>query len=1319
MSEREQGPQVEYDSPIAEYSEDASSAIGPVPETESSPALNYSNNASTQDVSVDSSQIGPVPENSMDSVTSATSAATTRHVPKRESEDQSQDADEEDTTESEEEDEDEESEDGEEEEPVLKYEKIGNDLVEKFEKDGASAIAVGPSYFAVGTHNGLVYLFSLSGTLLRRYRPHSATITDIAISSSLSEPPPQSVAIPQPTLPSFSLFPTSLPGTPRTSTPHNDGSSSEKKAPSEAPAVISDTIATASLDGQAILHSLATGTTTGHNFKRPLRTIALEPTYSSSTSKAYVCGGLAGELVLTSKSHLSLGGLENVFGGLGLGVGGGTQTQKVIHSGEGPIWTTRWDGDIIAWANDLGVRLYSVSRGERLAFIDRPRDSPRADLFQCSLRWIPNARTDSSAAAQTSFNDEQQLIIGWADLVKLVRISSRPRAAPSQSTSKETATGSLGIVGAAGLGAMAPAVQGTGVETVVEVTKVLRLDCMIAGVMPWPFDDVVEEKHENKEDVKQTTIVPTNATTAPISNTGSTSAPQPRNAAKPSRATSFLLLSYLPPKALLTSESTASRADQRRPNSNPPELQIVTSDGDERSSDVLAMKGYERWGCTDYRIVESFPPKPSLATMNRKAKERAGSAQSLKERDHGGWLVMSPNGVVWVRKRDKMDRVAWLVERERYEEALAEMERMEKEGDYLKSASGDGEVQIMSKDEIGRMYLSHLFKQKQYEKAAKLCPTVLASDGKAWEDWIFKFRYAEELSVLVPYIPFQTPRLSKVAYGVVLDYYLRHDVPALSRTIKEWPSEIYDIPALINAIPQPPQTTMLMECLADLYIKNRQPGKALPYFLRLRRPNVFQLIRENHLFTDVQDQALLLVEFDQELLKQREHVKATQQAEAPTRANTAATQSKASSPPAKGAHRRAATDSVGGSGGGGLFQTFFSAAAAVPTGVFGGGGSAKPSAPAPPKPVAAQPTRPVMTPHTHSSAWTSTAPGDTSDQTYVVARGEAIPLLVEYSHSIPIQKVVSQLEERPYFLFLYLDALFDKDPELIANYLERQVALYAEYRKGRVIRLLQSAQNLQIMLPFERIYKICEDKDMVPEMVWVRSRMGDNKGALFLIIDRLGDVSRAIDFAKERKDDDLWEDLLRYSESRPAFIKGLLENVSTEIDSDPVRIIRRIRNGLEIPGLKQSIIKILQDLNLQTSLMEGCGNVLQSDCEYLGRRLQRAQAGGLVGVATGVCPICTKPLHQASQDLVLAFLCGHVVHAHCTSGGSGLPKQADSSLVGIGLGVERDIGAKLAYAEMVKRRLDHGCPVHQKLEEGESSILQPPTLQSHHSHRHK
>jgi hypothetical protein len=69
--------------------------------------------------------------------------------------------------------------------------------------------------------------------------------------------------------------------------------------------------------------------------------------------------------------------------------------------------------------------------------------------------------------------------------------------------------------------------------------------------------------------------------------------------------------------------------------------------------------------------------------------------------------------------------------------------------------------------------------------------------------------------------------------------------------------------------------------------------------------------------------------------------------------------------------------------------------------------------------------------------------------------------------------------------------------------------------------------------------------------------MGDNKKALMLIIERLGDVQRvnnnkknkdkhkliifffcikAIDFAKEQKDDDLWEDLLTYSMDKPSKI---------------------------------------------------------------------------------------------------------------------------------------------------------------------------------------
>lgn len=537
----------------------------------------------------------------------------------------------------------------------------------------------------MGTHNGLVHLFSLSGTLLKTYRPHSASITDIQISAPLPSVAPlhnpalnAATFLPLPT----NLTAPSLPTTP----PETDS------------LIISDTIATSSLDGQAILHSLASGTTTGYNFKRPLRSIALEPSYNSSQTKSYVCGGLAGDLVLTYRSSLSLGGLENMFGLTpnlvpNFGLGGGGQSQKIIHSGEGPIWTIRWKGDVIAWANDAGVRLWSVSRGERLAFIEREQDSPRADLFQCTLQWV----------------DEGSLIVGWADLVRLLKVTTRSKVIKEKSLA-----GNLGVAGGLSLGAGVIGPVAPEVEIVVEVTSVLRLDCMVAGVVPWPFIEEEQEKSDPSVEAAAKVSVPVAVATAPTAVTASiagkdaTVPTRPSTPASTSRSTrpstpaqlhpsppqihappsSFLVLSYLPPSTLLNEEAT-SRADQRRQNSNPPELRIVTSGGEEKSSDVLAMKGYERWGCGDYRIVESFPPPhlsapQSSSTSGSVRGKGKGRIKGLKERDHGGWLVLSPKGIVHVRKRNRSDRIRWLVNRERYEEALDEIERMEKEGDIAK-----------------------------------------------------------------------------------------------------------------------------------------------------------------------------------------------------------------------------------------------------------------------------------------------------------------------------------------------------------------------------------------------------------------------------------------------------------------------------------------------------------------------------------------------------------------------------------------------------------------------------------------------------------
>ncbi|KAI0789305.1 vacuolar protein sorting-associated protein 41 [Abortiporus biennis] len=946
-----------------------------------------------------------------------------------------------------EEDDDDDEEDEEEEEPALKYERLGS-VHDLLQKDSASALTYANQRLVLGTHAGIIHVLDLSGQRIKSVKPHSASIIDISVDET------------------------------------------------------ADFIGTASMDGQVVIHSLTTSEVYSFDMKRPMRTIALEPNFAKKSTRAFICGGMAGNLVMHEKGWLG-------------------HRETLLHSGEGPIWQVRWKSRFIAWANDLGVKIYDTVSQMRIIFIDRPADSPRADLFKCTLHW----------------QDDSTLLIGWADQIKVARIRTRPRSNVN-----------------------APANQP---PFIVEITAVFQLDCMISGIVPHPLN-------------------PTSSNSIPVA--GDTSSKASAVAVTSPVLTSFLVIAYTPPDTSFLSgnEAASSRAEQARKAAERPELRIISRSGEELAADALSISGYERWGCNDYILVDI----PSSTTQKDPY-----------------YIVLSPKDVVVVKPRDWRDHVSWLVERQQYEEALEEIERHQNVGENI-TVEGDSGIDAV---EIGQKYIEHLVHEGEYGKAARLCPKVCGQDAKRWEDWIYVFIHHHQLQAIIPYIPTESPTLSHPVYEMALAHFLSHDPPALLTTIKIWPRGIYDIPTVIEAVqakldrrpssstgrpatPTSPEAVILMECLAELYTANRQPGKALPYFIRLRRPNVFDLIRENNLFTAVQDQALLLVEFDHELMEKRK----TEQRESDIQAGP----------------------------------------------------------------------------------------------------GAAITLLVDHVHSIPIEKVVQQLQSRPYYLYLYLDALFAKDSHLTSDFADSQVKLYAEYAPAKLIDFLRASNYYSL----ERAYNVCNDRDLVPEMVFLLGRMGNNKKALTLIIERLADVNRAIDFAKEQHDDDLWEDLLRYSESRPTFIRGLLENVGAEID--PIRLIRRIKNGLEIPGLKGALIKILQDFNLQMSLLEGCQTILNGDCAELASRLYRDQTSGFFLNVKAVCPICTLPLVQAPQRLLLLFLCRHVVHATCVARAEQLP-QYDEPLISLDGSRKPDISARIALTSLIRASIDANCPACRKKGEGE------------------
>lgn len=190
------------------------------------------------------------------------------------------------------------------------------------------------------------------------------------------------------------------------------------------------------------------------------------------------------------------------------------------------------------------------------------------------------------------------------------------------------------------------------------------------------------------------------------------------------------------------------------------------------------------------------------------------------------------------------------------------------------------------------------------------------------------------------------------------------------------------------------------------YLLNRQPGKALPYFLKLRRPGVFDLIRDHNLFTDVQDQALLLIEFDQDLILTRN--KENEKEKESLSVATTTTTTKLKKLPAE----------------------------------------------------------------------------EEEDEGKF---GTAITLLVDHTHSIPVRlfhlilntlilipimtqipRVVSQLQSHRQYLYMYLDALFDKDPHLAFDYSDLQVNIYSLYKKV-LTKLINNLTRSIYMLSMMRI----------------------------------------------------------------------------------------------------------------------------------------------------------------------------------------------------------------------------------------------------------
>lgn len=251
------------------------------------------------------------------------------------------------------------------------------------------------------------------------------------------------------------------------------------------------------------------------------------------------------------------------------------------------------------------------------------------------------------------WQDDSTLLIAWADLIKVARIRERPRTTVSSATAN-----------------LPP--------FIVEVTAAFQLDCMIAGIVPHPTPS---------SNISSEMLASTNG----LSNVKSSEK-------RATLLTSFLVVAYSPPETF-TDEMTEDRARQARKLADRPELRIVSRAGEELAADAITVTDFQKWGCNDYVLVEGVSSDDPAHT-------------DLETRTY---VVLSPKDLVRVMSRDRRDHVAWLLERQRYEEALEEVEKIEADGLLKKTeATGESEKNIFSAVEIGQEYIRYLVNEGEH-----------------------------------------------------------------------------------------------------------------------------------------------------------------------------------------------------------------------------------------------------------------------------------------------------------------------------------------------------------------------------------------------------------------------------------------------------------------------------------------------------------------------------------------------------------------------------------------------------------------------------
>ncbi|KAL2150460.1 hypothetical protein VTH82DRAFT_7023 [Thermothelomyces myriococcoides] len=1065
-----------------------------------------------------------------------------------------EDEDDDEGDEDEEEDDEDEEDEEEDEEPRLKYARLTQNIGPVYRNgDATSAFLVAGDKMIIGTHNGNIHVSQLPALQsIRVYHAHSASVTSVSISPF---PPPL------PTARGGEAASRSVPGSPlRSATGTSEGiappaaASRKPREPPVVPNIPSNNIyiATSSMDGNICVQSLVDPKDVQlRNFARPVQAVALSPEYKND--KMYLSGGQAGQLVLTvgaptgRSTSMTTGATAQASGWLGSMVGAGTGKDTVLHSGEGIINTIKWSlsGKYVAWQNEHGIKIMRTKlhldhadtddAWKRIGHIDRPQTEEwetMAGLWKARIEWIDEQAVEPDEAP----TDRAEVVLSPA------AESLRQQQLKSSKMIERLLIGWGGTIwivhvhpGGIGIGKNA----GERSAGRAEIVKILRMDCIISGLSLYTQN-------------------------------------------------LLLVLAYCLP-------DEDEEEDNQETGKHPPELRLIDlSSQAEVDKDGLSMSRYERLSSNDYHLGVLPAQNVAAAASSRGALETlAGlgtemlnaalnplylfsSAASVMSRGSDGGsgsnvppsgnragrtsvhphllkpgvkiFIHSPYDCVLATRRDLSDHLAWLLDHHQYQQAW---QLVDEHPEIMASASDttpSSPQQTQTTDDFYDDSTSATEGMRSLYSAAE------KEKRRIGELWIQDIMETGDWA-----------KAGQVC-GKVLT------------TPDRWEKWVWTFAGankfdeIVNYIPtertRPPLPGTLYEVMLGHYLQVDKPR--FRELLERWSPDLYNVsaittVLENQLkYRDVREDSVEDGEVGRDWRIVMESLAKLHEA--------------------NGRNREALRCHI-------KLQDADSAMRLIKEGHL-----ADAVADDIPSFIG------LRVPQGRASKM--------SRAELEEATAEAITLLVdEAQHGlVKPEDVVNQLQEKrlDLYTFFYLRGLWHGEgihehsdesrarlaidsKSLVDRFADLAVHLFARYEEPLLMDFLKTSTAYA----FEKAAQECEAYNYVPELVYLYSKTGQTKRALYLIIDRLGDVSRAIAFAKEQNDPDLWEDLLTYSMDKPRFIRALLEEVGTAID--PITLVRRIPEGLEIEGLREGLKHIMKEHEIQYSICEGAAKVLRSE----------------------------------------------------------------------------------------------------------------------------